>query len=76
MLLFRSEELKGDEHIDRWCEVWRLPRGATLSVDTAWQVADAWYRDRMSPHWRRRTIDEAHALFQSLGLTSDFWRFA
>jgi len=71
MLIFRSEE-----HIDRWCMTWRLARGATLSVEQAWRLAHAWYRDRMSPGWRRRTVDEAHALFRSLELTSDFWRFS
>jgi len=24
--------------------------------------------------WRRRTVDEAHALFNQLGLNGDFWR--
>jgi hypothetical protein len=71
MLIFRSEE-----HIDRWCSTWRLQRGATLSVEQAWKLADAWYRNRMSREWRRRTVDETHELFHRLGLTSDFWRLA
>ena len=71
MLLFRSEE-----HIDSWCKAWRLSRGAVLSIDQTWKLADAWYRERMSPTFRRRTVDEAHELFGSLGLTSDFWRFS
>jgi len=71
MLIFRSEE-----HIDQWCAAWRLPRGATLSVEQAWKLADSWYHDRLSPDWRRRTVDEAHELFGSLGLTSEFWRLA
>jgi hypothetical protein len=69
MLIFRSEE-----HIDNWCKTWRLPRGATLSVEQTWKLADAWYRDRLSTNWRRRTVDEAHELFRSLGLASEFWR--
>jgi hypothetical protein len=81
MLIFRSEDQRSEdqrveEHIDRWCSAWKLPRGATLSVQQAWMLADAWYRDRMSPEWRRRTAEEAHELFRSLGLTSDFWRFS
>jgi len=71
MLLFRSEE-----HIDRWCKAWRLTRGGVLSIDQAWKLADAWYRECMSPTFRRRTVDEAQELFVSLGLTSDFWRFS
>jgi len=76
MLLFRSEEPRSEEHIDRWCKAWRLGRGAVLSTEQAWMLADAWYRDRMSTAWRRRTVDEAHELFRSLGLTSQFWRFS
>ena len=71
MLIFRSEE-----HIDKWCKMWKLPRGATLSVEQSWKLADLWYRDRLSPDWRRRTVDETHELLHSLGLTSDFWRLA
>jgi len=76
MLLFRSEEQRSEKHIERWCKAWRLPHGATLSMEQAWKLADAWYRDRRSPDWRRRTVDEAHQLFASLGLTSEFWRFS
>ena len=86
MLLFRSEEQRlqepqskeqrSEEHIERWCKAWRLPRGAVLTMEQAWKLADAWYRDHMSATWRRRSVDEAHELFRSLGLTSDFWRFS
>ncbi|HEY6971799.1 MAG TPA: hypothetical protein VJA94_21490 [Candidatus Angelobacter sp.] len=69
MLLFRSED-----HIDRWCNAWHLPRGATLSVDQASQLADRWYSDRLSPQFRRKTVEEAHAIFASLGLTGEFWK--
>jgi Alkylmercury lyase len=71
MLLFRSEE-----HVDRWCTQWRLPRGATLTVEQLWRLADAWYADRLAPNWRRKTIDEAHATFRSLGLDSEAWQLA
>jgi len=71
MLLFRSEE-----HIERWCSAWSQPRGAVLSLDQCWRLADAWYHNRMRPEWRRPTVDEAHALFARLGLIGDFWRLA
>ena len=71
MLLFRSED-----HIERWCRAWRLPGGATLTVDQASSLADLWYHDRQSEQWRRKSVDEAHAVFQSLGLVSDFWKLA
>jgi hypothetical protein len=71
MLIFRSEE-----HIEKWCKDWSLPPGAVLSLEQTWKLADAWYRDRLSRDWRRRTVDEAHHLFHSLGLNSEFWRLA
>lgn len=69
MLLFRSEE-----HVDVWSKSRGLERGGTMTPDQAWRLADAWYADRMSPNWRRRTADEAQAVFDGLGLTGDFWR--
>lgn len=69
MLIFRSEE-----HIDRWCAARDLARGAVLTPDTAWDLARAWYREKVHPHWRRHTPEETEGLFQSLGLTDPFWR--
>ena len=70
MLLFRSEE-----HVDRWCASWRLPRGASLSLDQTWRLAQAWYSaDRRDPEWRRRTVDETEALLESLALNGPFWK--
>jgi hypothetical protein len=40
----------------------------------AWDLAVAWYRDRLAPDWRRRTPAEVQALFTELGLTDPFWR--
>ena len=37
-----------------------MPRGATISVEQGWKLANLWYRDRLSPDWRRRTVDEPH----------------
>lgn len=69
MLLFRSEE-----HVERWCQTWKLPRGAILTLEQAWRLAQAWYvPDRREPTWRRKTVDEAEALFAELGLTGEFW---
>jgi hypothetical protein len=69
MLAFRSEA-----HVDRWCERTGLDKGAAFPLETVWRLALAWYRDRLSPDWRRRTPDEAQAVFDDLGLTSGFWR--
>lgn len=70
MLLFRSEE-----HIHHWRQAWNQPEGAVFSLRQAWGLARAWYNeDRRQPDWRRKTKDEAQALFTELGLTSAFWQ--
>ena len=69
MLAFRSEA-----HVDRWCESRRLSRGASFTLEQAWQLGRTWYADKLSPDWQRATAAEAQAAFASIGLTGDFWR--
>ena len=70
MLLFR-----GEEHVTRWCEQWRMPTGVILSGQRAWRLAHAWFsQNRGAPDWRRPTLDEVEALFTNLGLTTPFWK--
>ena len=68
MLIFRSEE-----HVDRWCAFRELPRGGTMSPEQCWRLAQAWYADKASPDWRRRTLEEAEAVLADVGLTGAFW---
>lgn len=60
--------------MDAWCREKGQPRGETLTLEAAWRLAHGWYSDRLDSEWRRKTPDEARALFASLGLTSPFWR--
>ena len=69
MLAFRSEE-----HVDRWLEQRRIEKGALFTPEQLWRLAVAWYADRMSPGWRRRSAEESEALFAELGLEGAFWR--
>ena len=71
MLAFRSEA-----HVDHWCEQTGLDRGVAFPFETAWRLANGWYRDRLSPDWQRRTAEEAEALFAELGLTGSFWKLS
>ena len=69
MLLFRSEE-----HVDRWCKERGVERGATMTPETALELATAWFGDRQDPGWRRKSAQEAEAIFRNLGLVGDFWK--
>lgn len=71
MLLFRSEE-----HLERWRSERSMPRGQTMSPAQQWDLARAWYSNRMQPDWRRRTADEAQEVFASVGLTGGFWQLS
>jgi hypothetical protein len=37
--------------------------GGMLTLDTAWQLAKAWYHDRLDPSWRRKSLQEVQQLF-------------
>jgi hypothetical protein len=69
MLAFRSEE-----HVNRWREQRCVAPGAVFSPEQMWRLADAWYKDRLSPDWRRKTADEAEAVFAEIGLVGPFWQ--
>jgi hypothetical protein len=67
MNLFRSEE-----HVARWL-AGREP-GATISSGKLYELAQAWWGDRLAPDWRPRTRDESQAILDRLGLTGEFWQ--
>jgi hypothetical protein len=69
MLAFRSEE-----HVDRWREQRCLAPGALFSPEQMWRLASEWYKDRLSPDWRRKNVEEAEAVFAEIGLTGPFWQ--
>ncbi len=68
MRIFRSEE-----HIDRWRAFRDLPPGGTMTPEQCWRLAQAWYADKLSPDWRRKTLDAAEAPLAGVGLTGPFW---
>ena len=51
-----------------------LSQARTLSLETGWKLARAWYGRKLEADWQRHTVDEAEALFGKLGLAGDFWR--
>lgn len=44
-----------------------------MTPEVGWRLAHIWYGDKLSPAWRRKTLEEAEAVFGSLGLTGPFW---
>jgi hypothetical protein len=44
-----------------------------MSIAQAWDLSVKWYGTRLAPNFRRPTIDEARAIFASVGLTGEFW---
>jgi hypothetical protein len=68
MLIFRSEA-----HVDRWCTIHNVPRGALIQPETLWRLADEWFRNKAQPDWERYTLEQTEALFRRLGLTEPFW---
>ena len=71
MLLFRSEE-----HVERWLGQTGRERGELITLDQLRVMADEWYGSKLDPGWRRKTQEEAQAIFERIGLTGDFWRLS
>ena len=59
--------------MDSWCADRGVVRGATMTIPQAWDLSRRWYGTRLDPDFRRPTIDEARAIFTSVGLTGSFW---
>jgi Alkylmercury lyase len=69
-MLFRSEE-----DVMSWCRERGAERGAILTPNETWALAQRWYDNRLEPAFHGRSIAEAEAVFASLGLGGPFWRF-
>ncbi len=56
-----------------WCADKRIARGATMTLEQAWDLSRRWYKGRLDAQYRRPTVEEATAIFDSVGLTGPFW---
>jgi hypothetical protein len=45
-----------------------------LTLAQGWNLAKAWYGDRLSPRWSAMSPEEAEQVFKDLGFYSSFWR--
>ena len=61
------------EKIDPWCVRHGHPLGAVLTMEKGIALAQAWFGDYASPNWRRKTPDQARAIFEKLSLNPQFW---
>lgn len=68
ILFFTSESL-----IDSWCARHDLPKGAVLPIAQGLRLTQLWFGDYASPAWRRKTPQEAQAIFDQLALDPAFW---
>lgn len=62
------------EDVDAWCARHRLPRGVIVPIEQVQRLGRAWYGRHLDEDWKKWTIAEAQAIFDSVGLTGDFWR--
>jgi hypothetical protein len=69
MLLFRSDEV-----VDAWCAATGEPRGETVPLPQVWTLSREWYAPRLDPAYRGRSAAQAVAVFEHVGLRSEFWR--
>jgi len=68
MLFFRSEEALND-----WCTATQRPRRPATTLPQLWQMAVAWYSNRLSAQARRPDANEIRQIFARIGLTDSFW---
>ncbi len=68
MLLFRSEQ-----DVAEWCQRRGRTPGATFPLEKGWELAQAWYQDRLHPNWQRADAEKMRATLGALGLSGDFW---
>ena len=60
--------------IDSWCERYGIARGEAVPVAQVSALARAWYGSYADREWRKWTVLEAQRIFESVGLTGEFWK--
>jgi hypothetical protein len=69
MVFFSSKD-----HLAEWMRSGSVNRGEALTVDQMLTLSVPIYKDKMSLDYTRPSREQTIAHFQSLGLTSDFWK--
>ena len=68
MLFFRSEE-----RVVEWCSERGVQPRPLVTVPQLWQLATAWYSNRLDADARRPSPDEIRAIFARIRLADPFW---
>jgi hypothetical protein len=68
--------LRSEEHLERWLAGSGWEPGASLTAPQLDELARRWWRTRLDPDWRPRTLGESQAILDELGLVGEFWRLA
>lgn len=68
MLFFRSED-----DITAWCRARGAVPNPSVRMDQLWRLAVTWYGSRLQPDSRRPAPAEMRGIFESIGLSGDFW---
>ena len=69
MLFFRSEDA-----LNEWLSANKIAPGHVFTVPQLWNLSQRWYRNRMSPDFHGRTLEQVQEIFNEFELTSEFWQ--
>ena len=47
-----------------------------MTIEQAWSLSQRWYGTRLDADFRRPSLEEASEIFESVGLTGDFWKLS
>ena len=68
MLVFRNAD-----DVREWSQRHGLPVGDLQPVTKVMELARRWYGDYLRPDWRKRSTQEAGAIFRDLGFSHPVW---
>ncbi|KAF5858673.1 hypothetical protein ETB97_003888 [Aspergillus alliaceus] len=57
-----------------WPQKYGFYSGEIMTLKTLWLLSKAWYHDKHTYGYDRKTAEEVETLFNQLGMTSDFWK--
>lgn len=69
MLLFEHES-----QVDIWSKKHNIQKGDVQPLEKIWAFAKEWYGNHLDPNWKKWTIAEAKAMFNTFDLTHKIWK--